>query len=158
MTITPEDLGLLIKKTQHAHHRCIDERLACLNMSLVQWNALREIHRNPDKPLRQLARLTFNSDQAFGALVTRLMARGYVKRRQGFGRATIHELTPLGKSSLREADEVVHEVLASSFAGLSKQERQTLHSMLSKVLQAQRDLTLDAPDDAPIPERQKGGA
>ena len=70
-------------------------------------------------------------------------------------RATIHELTALGKSSLREADEVVHEVLTASFAGLSTQERQTLHSMLSKVLQAQRDLTLDAPDDAPVPKRRQ---
>ncbi len=143
MAITPEDLGLLIKKVQHAHHRCIDERLGPLNLSLVQWNALREINRNPEQPLRQLARLTFNTDQALGALVTRLLSRGYVRRRPGFGRATIHELTPLGKSSLRKADSVVHEVLTSSFAGLSKQDRDSLQSTLLKILQSQNNLSLD---------------
>jgi DNA-binding MarR family transcriptional regulator len=148
MAITPEHLGLLIKKIQHTHHRCIDERLLPLNLSLVQWNAMREINRHPEEPLRQLAKLTFNSDQAFGALVTRLLARGYVRRRPGFGRATIHELTPLGKSLLRKADAIVHEVLNLSFAGLSGPEKQALHATLSKILQSQQSLSLDLPDSA----------
>jgi DNA-binding MarR family transcriptional regulator len=121
-------------------------------LTLVQWNALREINRNPEQPLRQLARLTFNSDQAFGALATRLVARGYVKRRSGFGRATIHELTSLGKSSLGKADNVVHEVVTSSFAELSKQDRDSLHSMLSKILQSLHDLNL-APHEEAAPRK-----
>lgn len=155
MTIALEDLGLLIKKVQHSFHCCIDQRLAPLNMSLVQWNALREINRNPEQPLRQLARLTFNSDQAFGALATRLVARGYVRRRSGVGRATIHELTSLGKSSLRKADDVVHEILTSSFAELSKQERDSLYLTLNRILQSQLSLNLDPPDASPMPKRQE---
>jgi DNA-binding MarR family transcriptional regulator len=150
-SVTPEALGLLIKRIQHAHHRCIDERLTPLNLSLVQWNALREINRNPQEPLRQLARLTFNSDQAFGALVTRLLARGYVRRRPGFGRATIHELTPLGQSLLRKADAIVHEVLTQSFAALSGPEKEVLHTALGKILQAQQDLILE--EAGPAAER-----
>jgi hypothetical protein len=37
---------------------------------LVQWNALREIERNPGCSQHRLAERTFNSDQAFGSLLT----------------------------------------------------------------------------------------
>jgi hypothetical protein len=73
MSRTLEDLGLSLKKVQSRHHRALDAQLLRLGVSLVQWNALREIDRNPGSTAHRLAELTFNSDQAFGTLTTRLL-------------------------------------------------------------------------------------
>ncbi len=74
MSSSLEPLGLLIKTVQHRHHRTLDAKLAPLGVSLVQWSALREIDRHPGVSMHRLAELTFNSDQAFGTLATRLCA------------------------------------------------------------------------------------
>src|SRR5579859_1946204 len=50
MSSEPEQLGWLVKRLQHRHHRVLDENLTPLGVSLVQWNALREIDRNPGAP------------------------------------------------------------------------------------------------------------
>lgn len=136
MSSALEPLGLLIKKLQYRHHRALEARLAPLGVSLVQWNALREIHRHPGSTQHQLAELTFNSDQAFGTLTTRLLRLGLVERRPGKGRATVHSLTEKGERLLREGRELVLEVLAESFAPLDEDERATLSRLLTKLLAA----------------------
>jgi DNA-binding MarR family transcriptional regulator len=136
MSSTPDHLGWLIKRVQYGHHRALDKRLAPLGVSLVQWNALREIERNPGCSQHQLAERTFNSDQAFGSLLTRLLAAGWIERRPGTGRATIHRLTPSGRSLLLDGQKIMTAVTTASFEPLSKHERQTLSGILTKVLGA----------------------
>ena len=63
-----EPLALLIKRAQHRQNRMMAASLEPLGVSLAQWNALREIDRNPGAPLRRLAEASFNSDQAIGTL------------------------------------------------------------------------------------------
>jgi DNA-binding MarR family transcriptional regulator len=137
MSSSLEALGLLIKKVQHRHHRALDARLGSLGISLVQWNALREIDRNPGSSQLRLAELTFNSAQAFGTLTTRLLRMGWVERRPGEGRATVHALTPKGKTLLRQGRELYLEVLLTSFAPLDEDERAVLMRLLTKMLDAQ---------------------
>jgi|SRR6266568_1359135 len=134
MKYTIEDLGLLVKRVQHRHHRGIDTGLAAMGISLVQWNALREIARNPDASMHRLAELSFNSDQAFGTLTTRLMRTGLVERFQGAGRVTHHRLTPKGTELLREGRKLVTKMLARSFVPLDEEERDTLGRLLAKLL------------------------
>ena len=131
-----EHLGWLIKRVQHRHHRALDANLARLGVSVVQWNALREIDRNPSFSQHQLAERTFNSDQAFGALLGRLQGRGLVARRRGFGRASLHRLTPEGAALLREGPAIMALELATSFAPLREEEREDLALLLEKVLAA----------------------
>ena len=136
MSSEPERLGWLVKRLQHRHHRSLDAQLAKLDVSLVQWNALREIDRNPGSSQRQLAERTFNSDQAFGTLVTRLGSRGLVEQYAGAGRALLHRLTPKGKKLLAAGQKVMSSVVGASFAPLSKPERAELARLLEKVLRA----------------------
>ena len=136
MSSEPEHLGWLIKRAQYGHHRALDKGLAPLGVSLVQWNALREIERNPGCSQHQLAERTFNSDQAFGSLLTRLLAAGWIERRPGTGRATIHRLTAPGRSLLLGGQKIMSNVLTGSFGPLSKHERQMLARLLKKVLDA----------------------
>jgi DNA-binding MarR family transcriptional regulator len=134
MSSDPEHLGWLIKRLQHAHHRALDARLAHLDVTLVQWNALREIARNPGASQHQIAERTFNSDQAFGTLMTRLEVRGLVERRPGEGRVNVARLTRKGASLLQDGQAVFHEVISGSFAPLKKAERAELSRLLGKVL------------------------
>src|SRR5579871_3685871 len=138
MSSEPEYLGWLVKRVQYAHHRALDKRLGSLGVSLVQWNALREIERNPGCSQHRLAEQTFNSDQAFGSLLTRLLAAGWIERHPGTGRATIHRLTPSGRSLLLDGQKIVSEVTTASFRPLSKHERQVLGRILNKVLDQRR--------------------
>lgn len=139
MSSDPEHLGWLIKRIQHRHHRALDRELGSLGVSLVQWNALREIDRNPGFSQHQLAERTFNSDQAFGTLLNRLQAADLIERRAADGRATIHRLTKRGKALLREGQTVMLAVTGISFDALSKSERETLARILTKVLETHHD-------------------
>ncbi|HET9956807.1 MAG TPA: MarR family winged helix-turn-helix transcriptional regulator [Polyangiaceae bacterium] len=135
MSTEPEHLAWLVKRLQHRHHRALDTRLQqSLDVSLVQWNALREIDRHPGDSQRSLAEHTFNSVQAFGTLVARLMERGLVTRVDGQGRATKHELTPKGEALLRAGQQILQEITRTSFAPLSKTERVELRRLLELVL------------------------
>ena len=134
MSITLEALGLLIKRAQHRHHRAMDQNLAAIDLSLVQWNALREIDRHPGSSMHQLAELTFNSDQAFGTLTTRLLKLRLIERFPGPGRVTHHRLTATGKSLLDQGRGVMVGVLETSFASLTESDRDTLAALLAKML------------------------
>lgn len=106
----------------------------------MQWNALREIGRNPGVSAHVLAELTFNSDQAFGTLATRLIRLGFVIREPGKGRAIIHRLTPKGAKMRDAGREILLEVLEQSFAPLTVAERQHLQTLLTKLLLHQASL------------------
>lgn len=134
MSIEPELLGWLVKRLQHRHHRSLDSQLSELGTSLVQWNALREIDRNPGACQRALAERTFNSDQAFGTLVTRLKRRGLVAQKKGVGRRLEHLLTPAGAALLKKGQKVMSKVTSDSFAALSARDRRELVRLLSLVL------------------------
>lgn len=134
MSSTWETLGLLIKYIQHRNLRRLEANLAPLGISLIQWNALRTIERYPDSCMHRLAVMTFNSDQAFGTLATRMLRLGLIKRRSGAGRTTIHTLTPKGETQLQAGRPLVQEVLSQTFAPLSEGERQTLATLLGKLL------------------------
>ena len=139
MSSRPEHLGWLIKRIQHGHHRALDKELASVGVSLVQWNALREIDRNPDRSQHQLAEITFNSDQAFGTLLNRLIAADLIERRAGLGRATVHRLTRKGRAKLRDGQHIMFTVTHASFRALDDDEGDTLVRLLSKVLGVQNE-------------------
>ena len=129
-----QPLGLAIKRVQHRHHRTLDAALIEIGTTLAQWDALRAIARSPESSSHKLAGLTFQSDQSFGALANRMVDRGLIRRVAGEGRAILHHLTPEGEQMLAAGQEAAARVLATSFAPLTKTERQQLQSLLAKLL------------------------
>lgn len=134
MGVEPEELGLAIKQLQYRHHRALDIRLAPLGITLVQWDALRAISRHPNASLHKLAQLTFQTDQSFGALASRLLDRGWIERIAGPGRAIRHRLTPVGETLLSEGNIVYNEVISKSFSPLSSADCDILYSLLTRLL------------------------
>jgi DNA-binding MarR family transcriptional regulator len=147
VSTAPEEIDRLVRAVHQVCRRGIDVRLGRHGISVVQWHALQAISDNPGLALRHLAQLTGHSDQAFGTLVARLLARGYVARRRGNGRTMTHEVTVLGTVMLSGANEIAHRVLTLLFQPLSEGDRQSLQVLLCRVLKARWRLQLE-----PLPE------
>jgi DNA-binding MarR family transcriptional regulator len=139
MAVAIQDLARAIKRVQHRHHRALDSRLVAAGTTLVQWDALRHIARHPDSSSHRLALLTFQSDQSFGTLATRLIERGLITRETGGGRAFRHRLTPAGTRVLETGQVVFDEVIADAFAPLSATDRDALYTLLMRLLPAAAD-------------------
>ena len=125
-----QDTGLLVKRLQMQHHRAANAALAALDISLVQWDALRHLKANPGASLHDLAVLTFQTDQSFGALAARMEARGLIERVPSPGRAVRHRLTAKGEQVRKEGSALVESVLQESFAPLTPTQLQSLHKLL----------------------------
>jgi DNA-binding MarR family transcriptional regulator len=127
-------MGLMVKRLQMRHHNAANSALSELGVTVVQWDALRHLHENPDASLHALAQLTFQTDQSFGALATRMESRGLIERVPGRGRAVRHRLTAEGERVRQAGGEVMEHVLSESFSPLSAAQQQTLEKLLRKLL------------------------
>jgi len=130
MTTDLEALGQMIKRAQYRNHRTMDTALQDIGVSLVQWDALRAIDRMPGASGHDLAVATFQSDQAFGTLATRLVARGLVERSAGRGRRVEHVLTDAGRAAVDAGHRVAAAVLRDLFDPLDEAERVLLLQLL----------------------------
>jgi len=137
--VSRAEVALAVKRLQYRHHRALSQALAPLGLSLVQWDTLRHLHRQPDASLHDLAVLTFQTDQSFGSLAGRMVDRGLIERVPGPGRAIRHRLTEDGERLRASGQELVDGVLERSFAGLTDRQVQQLGDLLGAALDA--DLT-----------------
>jgi DNA-binding MarR family transcriptional regulator len=128
------EIGHAIKRVQHRHHRAADARLLPLGITLVQWDALRQIASAPGATSHELAQATFQTDQGFGSLSNRLLARGLIERRSPSGRAIHHHLSPSGSELVTRGGVILEEMLRESFGGLSQPELETLRRLLGRIL------------------------
>ena len=129
-----EDVALAVKRVQHRHHRAFTAALADLGVSLPQWDTLRHLRDVPDASLHDLAQLTFQTDQAFGALAARMAERGLIERVAGPGRAVHHRLTEEGERVRREGEHRIRSLRRRSFAGLTERQVNELGALLERVL------------------------
>ncbi|WP_329453912.1 MarR family winged helix-turn-helix transcriptional regulator [Streptomyces sp. NBC_01497] len=130
----PSDVGLAVKRLQHRHHRAASQALAPLGLSLVQWDTLRHLHTKPQASLHDLAVLTFQSDQSFGSLATRMADRGLIERVPGPGRAIHHRLTEEGARLRAEGQAAVDVVTTASFSALTPDQLDQLGTLLDIAL------------------------
>jgi DNA-binding MarR family transcriptional regulator len=129
-----QETGLLVKRLQMQHHRAVNAELAPLDISIVQWDALRHLHENPGASLHDLALLTFQTDQSFGALASRLIARQLIERVPGPGRAVRHRLTAKGDQLRVTGAAIVDRVLRESLDPLTPAQWDTFNTLLRKLV------------------------
>ncbi|MFF4753616.1 MarR family winged helix-turn-helix transcriptional regulator [Streptomyces sp. NPDC002514] len=139
-------LGRAIKQSQYRQNRALDAALSTVGTTLAQWDALCAINTWPGASARALAAATFQSEQAFGTPVGRLLARGTVERRPGHGRRNEHRLTPEGEQLLTAGNKIADDVPATRFSSLSGAEQATLLDLLQRL----------ARDEAGLPEPPGG--
>ena len=126
-------VGRLLKRVQYRNHRAMDRALAEVGTTLVQWDALRVISEQPSSPAHALAVATFQSDQSFGTLATRLESQGLIRRTPGKGRVVQHHLTPAGAKILALGTEVARGVVGRAFSKLSKVDVAKLRELLQRI-------------------------
>ncbi|RKE23046.1 MarR family winged helix-turn-helix transcriptional regulator [Streptomyces sp. TLI_171] len=129
----PHVLGRAVKQVQYRQHRALDSALAAAGTTLAQWDALRAIGHRPGASARELAAVTFQTEQSFGTLAGRLTAQGLIERRPGHGRRLEHHLTPAGEQVRAAGSRVADEVLAAHFAPLAPADRATLLRLLDRL-------------------------
>jgi len=134
MTRSLRNLGLAVKRLQVQHHRAANEALDDLGLTIVQWDALRHLHENPGASLHELAVLTFQTDQSFGALAARMEAAGLIERVAGPGRAIRPALTAKGEELREQGGRRLDRVLERSFGPLSDAETEQLEGLLTRLL------------------------
>ncbi len=134
MPVDLEQLGRAIKQLQYRNHRAMETGLLEVGTTVAQWDALRAIANNPAASAHKLALATFQSDQSFGALATRLIALGLVERSPGQGRRLEHRLTANGERMLAAGYPKYREAVETVFGALSESERETLHSLVSALV------------------------
>lgn len=128
-----QDVGLAVKRLQWRHHSEANRRLRVqVGLSLVQWDVLRHLHREPDASLHDLAVRTFQTDQSMGELAKRMVDCGLLARVIGPGRAVRHRLTGQGETAFQAGSGIADGVLAESIGTLTDSERTSLHAMLTK--------------------------
>lgn len=128
------ELGRAIKQLQNLNHRRLEIGLREVDSTLAQWDALRAIDANPGVSAHALAEETFQTDQSFGTLATRLIAKELVERQQGMGRALIYSLTPKGQHVLEQGLVVAEQVIDDSFKNLSDSEQAQFLALTRKAL------------------------
>lgn len=144
-----QDVGLAVKQLQWRHHREANRRLrAQAGLSLVQWDVLRHLHREPDASLHDLAVQTFQTDQSMGELARRMVDRALVARVDGPGRAVRHRLTSEGEIAYKAGSGIVDSVLTESIGTLTTGEQASLHAMLAKAASGLGTGESAAPEDA----------
>lgn len=144
MTTDLEALGQAVKRAQYRNHRTMDAALRDAGVTLVQWDALRAIDRTPGASGHDLATATFQSDQSFGTLATRLVERGLIERSAGRGRRIEHALTDAGRAALAEGQDVAARVLQDLFAPLDEGQRDGLMQLLGVLTAGERGATTSA--------------
>jgi len=132
MTASLRDIGLAVKRLQWRHHREGNRRLTPVGLSLVQWDVLRHLSREPDASLHRLAELTFQTDQAMGELAKRMVDRGLLQREAGPGRIVHHRLTADGQRAQAAGADVLDTVLDETIGTLTEPERGQLLRLLTK--------------------------
>ena len=132
MAVTPQEVGLAVKRLQWRHHRAANLRLAPVGLSLVQWDVLRHLSAEPDASVHRLAELTFQSDQAMGELARRMVDRGLLRREAGPGRIVHHRLTAEGEGARAAGAGLVDAVLDETVGTLDAAERTELLRLLTK--------------------------
>ena len=140
MPVDVQELGRAVKRLQSRNHRRLDAGLTEIGTTLAQWDALRTINDHPGASAHVLAEQSFQTDQSFGALATRLIEKGLVDRRPGKGRALVHSLTDEGRLMFERGTAIAVQVISASFAVLSEIERRQLLELLQKALGATKGI------------------
>jgi DNA-binding MarR family transcriptional regulator len=126
-------VGLAVRELHWRHHREANRRLqAQAGLSLKQWEVIRQLRREPEASLHDLAMRTFQTDQSMGELAKRMVDRGLLARVEGPGRAVRHRVTSAGEAAYEAGSGVVDGVLAETVGSLTPDEQATLHAMLTK--------------------------
>ena len=131
-------LGYQLKHVQAALRARMDEALRPLGLSAPQYLCLELLSRAPGASTSDLAREAFVTRQTMSTLLRTLVDRGLAQRaaQASSGRALPVQLTPEGRSLLKEASKVTEEIERIMVAPLSETQLRTVREAMSACIAA----------------------
>ena len=133
-----ELLGYQLKHVQAALRTRMDEALRPLGLSAPQYLCLELLSRTPGASTSDLAREAFVTRQTMSTLLRALVDRGLAQRaaQAPSGRALPLQLTPKGRSLLKEASRVTVEIERAMISPLSESQLRAVQEALSACIAA----------------------
>ena len=133
-----ELLGYQLKHVQAVLRTRMDEALRPLGLSAPQYLCLELLGRAPGASTSDLAREAFVTRQTMSTLLRTLVDRGLAQRaaQASSGRALPVQLTPEGRSLLKEASKVTEEIERVMVAPLSETQLRTVREAISACIAA----------------------
>ena len=133
-----ELLGYQLKHVQAVLRTRMDEALRPLGLSAPQYLCLELLGRAPGASTSDLAREAFVTRQTMSTLLRTLVDRGLAQRaaQASSGRALPVQLTPEGRSLLKEASKVTEEIERVMVAPLSETQLRTVREAMSACIAA----------------------
>ena len=131
-------LGYQLKHVQAALRTRMDEALRPLGLSAPQYLCLELLSRTPGASTSDLAREAFVTRQTMSTLLRALVDRGLAQRaaQAPSGRALPLQLTPKGRSLLKEASRVTVEIERVMISPLSESRLRAVQEALSACIAA----------------------
>lgn len=131
---TGPSLTYLIKWMERKVRSELESALQPLGVSISEYTALSVLHEGRELSSAQLARRTFVSAQAMHPIVTDLIKRKLLVRRDNpdHGRIQLVRLTAQGQRLLDRCNAATSAAEARAFAGLSPSQTSTLRKSLER--------------------------
>lgn len=130
------NLGRLLKQSYTSLNRMIDEYVAPMGLTAMQWKPLVIIcHQNTNTPA-ELARRAFVDTGAMTRTLDRLEAKGFLKRQRcDTDRRVVNlELTDAGRDVVNDILPAVAKAYNAHLADFSDQEIETLFTLLGRLI------------------------
>ncbi|WP_144634712.1 MarR family winged helix-turn-helix transcriptional regulator [Bordetella genomosp. 13] len=134
--LSDDNTGFLIKQVFHSMNRMLDQEMAPLELTAMQWRPLALLCKGRADTPAELARLNGVDTGAMTRTLDRLEAKGLVRRTRSLeDRRVIRiELTDSGKEKGRQIPAYIAKVLNHHLRGFSPEEVCQLRHLLRRML------------------------
>ncbi|SAI74200.1 transcriptional regulator (MarR family) [Bordetella ansorpii] len=135
-SLSDDNTGFLIKLVFHSMNRMLDQEMAPLELTAMQWRPISLLCRGRADTPAELARLNGVDTGAMTRTLDRLEAKGLVRRNRSLeDRRVIRiELTESGKEKGRQIPQYIAKVLNHHLRGFSPEEVSQLRHLLRRML------------------------
>jgi DNA-binding MarR family transcriptional regulator len=147
----PDNVGFLFKLVNLSVNRQLDQEMAALDLTAMQWRPLISIYKGTADTPAELARLAGVDTSAMTRTLDRLEAKGLVRRTRSLEDRRIIkiELTETGKEKAQQIPPCVDRVLNQHLRGFSVEEVAQLRHLLHRIL---ANGSFDLPRGVSLPE------
>lgn len=130
------NLGLLLKRSYFSLNKMIDDNVAPLGLTCMQWKPLVMIYHQHTNTPAELARKAMVDTGAMTRTLDRLETKGFLtrKRCKADRRVVNLELTASGREVIDDILPAVTKAFNAHLAGFSKDEIETLCALLDRVI------------------------
>ena len=135
--VIEESIGYLIKQAHLALHRTIDDKMAALDLTAMQWGPLLLIANGKANTAAEMSRCGGVDTSTMTRMLDRLEAKGLLirKRSESDRRIIYLELTEEGQHLVAKVPYLLADSLNKHLRGFNVEEVATVKSLLKRIIE-----------------------